>query len=151
MRRWDLTALPASTEKQHSREPGADAPRVPKRDGEIPLVLFSAPECRAVAIQLERGEQMGEHHVRERAVVHVTSGRVEIEASGEAAECSTGSVVTFAPHELHRVRALEPSTLLLLLAPWPGAQHYSEGETESLQHLPANAFVAPAESESDDG
>lgn len=149
MKRWDLTSLPPSTEKQHPREPGAGAPRVPKRDGEIPRVLFSAPECRAVAIQLERGEQMGEHHVRERAVVHVTSGRVEIAASGETVQCSTGNVVTFAPHELHTVRALEPSTLLLVLAPWPAAQHYTDGETESPQRLPPNAFVAPVRSGND--
>ena len=89
---------------------------------------------------------MGEHHVRERAVVHVTSGRVEIEVSGETAPCGIGNVVNFAPHELHTVRALEPSTLPLILAPWPPAQHYTEGETEPAQHLPTNAFVPPAES-----
>lgn len=150
MKRWDLASLPPSTEKQHPREPGSDAPRMPKRDGALPRVLFSAPECRAVAVQLEFGEQMGEHHVRERAVVHVTSGLVEIEASGEVAQCSAGAVITFAPHELHSVRALEPSTLLLILAPWPAAEHYTDGETALPQRVPRNAFVAPSQSGSAD-
>jgi hypothetical protein len=31
VKHWNLTALPPSTEKQHPREPGADAPRVHMR------------------------------------------------------------------------------------------------------------------------
>jgi len=88
---------------------------------------------------------MGDHHVRERAVVHVTAGRVEIEASGETAECGTGTVVSFAPSERHSVLALEQSTLLLILAPWPAAEHYSDGGTQHAQHVPPNASVAPLE------
>lgn len=147
MRRWDLTSLPSSTEKQHPREPGPDAPRVRRRDGQIPRVLFSAPECRAIAISLERDETMGDHHVRERAVVYVVSGQVAIEASGETVECSAGTIVTFAPHERHSVHALDDATLLLLVAPWPAADHYSDSETQQGQHLPANAYVPPLDAE----
>jgi quercetin dioxygenase-like cupin family protein len=147
MKRWDLTSLPPSTEKQHAREPGPDAPRVPRRDGQIPRVLFSSPECRAIAVELERGETMGDHHVRERAVVHVVSGHVAIDASGETVECSPGTLITFAPHERHSVRALDDATLLLLVAPWPAAEHYSDSETEHGEHLPTNAYVAPIEAE----
>lgn len=147
MKRWDLTSLPPSTEKQHPREPRPDAPRVPRRDRQIPRVLFSAPECRAIAIELERGETMGDHHVRERAVVHVVSGRVTVEASGETVECSPGTLITFAPHERHSVHALDDATLLLLVAPWPAAEHYSDSETDHAQHLPTNAYVAPIDAE----
>lgn len=144
MKRWDLTSLPSSTEKQHPREPGADAPRLPRREGQIPRILFSAPECRAVAIELERGETMGDHHVRERAVVQVASGRVAIEASGEKVECAAGTVVTFAPGERHGVYAAEDATPLLLLAPWPAARHYTDdAEAGHAQQLPANASIAP--------
>lgn len=144
MKRWDLTSLPPSTEKQRPRDPGSGAPRVAKHDGQIPRVLFSAPECRAVVVELESGETMGDHHVRERAVVHVISGRVSIDASGESAECPAGTVVTFAPGERHSVHAVEKSALLLLLAPWPAAQHYSDqAEADHAQHLPANASIAP--------
>lgn len=88
MKRWNLKSLPPSTEKQQPRAAGPDAPRVPQQERAIPRVLFSAPECRAVVVELESGEKMGDHHVRERAVVQVTSGRVEITASGETASAA---------------------------------------------------------------
>lgn len=144
MKRWDLTTLPPSTEKERPRAPHPDAPRVPRRDGQIPRVLFSSPECRTVVVELAAGEAMGDHHVRERAVVHVHRGRVEIEASGETAECGAGAVVTFDPGERHSVRAIEDSALLLLLAPWPASKHYTDStELGHAQQLPPNASVEP--------
>jgi quercetin dioxygenase-like cupin family protein len=143
VKHWNLTALPPSTEKQHPREPGADAPRVPRQERQIPRVLFSAPECRMVAIELERGETMGDHHVRERAVVHVVRGRVALDASGERVECGAGTLVTFEPGERHSVHAAEDATLLLLLAPWPAASHYTDdAEAGHAQQLPPNASIA---------
>lgn len=132
MERWDLTSLPPSTEKETPRAPRPDAPRVPRRSGQIPRVLFSTPECRGVVVELGGGESMGDHHVRERAVVQVVSGRVTIEASGEAAECGAGTLVVLDRGERHSVHALEDSMLLLILAPWPVDE----------QHLPPNASVA---------
>jgi quercetin dioxygenase-like cupin family protein len=102
----------------------------------MPRVLFSTPECRAVVIDLESGEELGEHHVRERAVLEVISGRVSIECADETAECETGTLVAFDPGEHHTIRALTDAQLLLLLAPWPGGEH-----------LPANAAVHPIGSE----
>jgi quercetin dioxygenase-like cupin family protein len=143
VKRWDLTSLPPSTEKERSREPGPDAPRVPRRNGQIPRVLFSSPECRAVAIELEAGEEMGEHTVRERVVLHVSSGRVAVTAGGERVECAGGTVVTLDPGEPHAVGALEPSLLLLVLAPWPAAEHYVAGDGGDARQVPANASVDP--------
>ena len=136
-------SLPPSTEKRTPREPGADAPRVPSSEGRIPRVLFSSPECRAVVVELERGEEMGDHRVRERAVVQVVSGRVTIEASGEQVECVPGTLVMFEPAEPHSIRALTDTRLLLVLAPWPAAKHHPGAETEHAQRLPANAVVEP--------
>jgi quercetin dioxygenase-like cupin family protein len=151
MKYWDLTSLPPSTEKQRPRDPGPGAPRVAKHDGQIPRVLFSAPECRAVVVELEPGETMGDHHVRERAVVHVVSGRVSIGAAGETADCAAGTLVTFAPGERHSVHAVDKAILLLLFAPWPAARHYTDdAEAEHAQHLPANASIAPLEPPSGD-
>jgi quercetin dioxygenase-like cupin family protein len=142
--RWDLSALPSSTEKEHPREPGADAPRVPRDEGQFPRVLFSTPECRAVFIELSADETMGDHHVRERAVVHVVSGCVAIDASGETAECAAGTLVAFAPSERHSVRAIDDATLLLLLAPWPAPSHHTDAaEARDVHQLPANASVDP--------
>jgi quercetin dioxygenase-like cupin family protein len=143
VKRWDLTSLPPSTEKRTAREPPPDAPRVPRRDRQIPRVLFSAPECRAVALEFEAGEEMGDHHVRERAVVSVVAGRVAIDASGEATECGVGALLTFDPGERHGVRAIEHSLLLLILAPWPAAEHYTDADAADAAQLPANATIAP--------
>jgi quercetin dioxygenase-like cupin family protein len=143
VKHWDLTSLPPSTEKRTPREPGPDAPRVPRRNGQIPRVLFSAPECRVVVLEFEAGEEMGDHHVRERAVLHVHHGRVSVEAAGEELECGPGAVLTFEPGERHSLRALEQSMLLLVLAPWPRADHDVEGDAGGSRHVPANASVEP--------
>ena len=143
MKRWDLRSLAPSSEKRTAREPGADAPRVPRAGRQMPRVLFSTPECRAVVADLQAGEELGDHHVRERAVVEVIAGRVSIESSEETVACETGTLVTFDPGEHHTVRALADSRLLLLLAPWPAAKHGTESESGHGQHLPANAVAEP--------
>jgi len=105
-----------------------------------PRVLFSSSACRAVVIDLQPGETMGEHAVRENAIVHVTSGAVAIATDGPELQCPAGSLVVFAPGERHTLRAIDASRLLLLLAPWPADGHYQAGEPE---HLAANAHVPP--------
>jgi quercetin dioxygenase-like cupin family protein len=109
----------------------------------MPRVLFSSPECRVVVVDIANGEEIGDHRVRERAVVEIVSGRVSIESSGETAECDAGTLVTFDPGEEHRVRARADTRLLLMLAPWPAADHYTESEKGHGDHLPANAVVEP--------
>lgn len=73
----------------------------------------------------------------------VVTGRVVVESSGETAECDAGTLVTFDPGEKHRAHALADARLLLMLAPWPAAQHYTEAEKADGEHLPANAVVEP--------
>ncbi len=141
MRRWDLGSLAPSSEKQTAREPGADAPRVTRAGRQMPRVLFSSPECRAVVIDLERGDELGEHQVRERAVVEVVSGRVSIEYAAESVQCEAGTLVTFDPGERHTIRALAEARLLLLLAPWPGES--DPVPANGSDRLPANAVSGP--------
>lgn len=143
MKRWDLTSLPPSTEKQTPREPGPDAPRVPRGDGQIPRVLFTSSACRAVVVDLASGETMGDHRVRERAVVQIVTGRVTIESSGETVDCNAGTLVTFDPGERHTVHAHDETRLLLILAPWPAPTHYTDREAGDAERLPANAVVEP--------
>jgi quercetin dioxygenase-like cupin family protein len=143
MKRWHLPTLEASSDKRTAREPGADAPRVPSVGAQKPRVLFSSPECRLVALDLSSGEQLPDHHVRERAVVQVISGRVAIDAAGETVECETGTVVTFDPGERHALRGLDDARLLLMLAPWPAAKRKAATEEPKDQHLPANATAEP--------
>jgi quercetin dioxygenase-like cupin family protein len=110
----------------------------------MPRVLFTSPECRAVVIDLRDGEELGDHRVRERAVVEVVAGRVSIECSGETVDCDTGTLVTFDPGEHHKVSALADARLLLILAPWPALKHTSKTEVDhDQQHLPANAVAEP--------
>jgi mannose-6-phosphate isomerase-like protein (cupin superfamily) len=71
------------------------------------------------------------------------SGRIEVEAGGRTVECESSTLVTFAPGESRRVRALEPSRLLLVLAPWPGEGHFREGEEADPERMPANAAAPP--------
>jgi quercetin dioxygenase-like cupin family protein len=97
------------------------------------------------------GEELSDHHVRERAVVQVISGRVAIEASGQKVECDVGTVVTFDPGERHAVRGVEDARLLLVLAPWPAAGHNTTAEEPHAQHLPANATSEPIVGPPSDG
>lgn len=107
-------------------------------------MLFSAPgECRAIVLDLKAGDEMGEHSVRERAVVHVVSGAVRIGDPKRPVEAPAGTLVTFDPGERHTVTALEDTRLLLLLAPWPAPGHFLEGEDADPAHLPSNATAAP--------
>lgn len=143
MKRWHLPTLKPSSDKRTARQPGADAPRVPSIGAQKPRVLFSSPECRLIALDLDAGEELPEHHVRERAVVQVISGRVAIDASGETSECKAGTLVTFEPGERHALHGLEDARLLLVLAPWPAADQNTTKEVPHDQHLPANAISEP--------
>jgi quercetin dioxygenase-like cupin family protein len=116
---------------------------VPKTGTQMPRVLFSSPECRAVVIDLERGGEIGEHRVRERAVIEVVDGIVTMEVAGESVECPAGTLVVFDPGESHAVRALDDSRLLLVLAPWPASGHDLASEEGRDGHLPVNAVVDP--------
>lgn len=108
----------------------------------MPLVLFSAPECRAIAVDLQAGETMGDHRVRERAVVQIVTGRVTVETSEGTAACDAGTLITFDPNEGHSVHAHEDARLLLILAPWPAPRHYTDGERPH-DDLPDNAMADP--------
>jgi quercetin dioxygenase-like cupin family protein len=96
-----------------------------------------------VALDLRTGDELGDHVVRERAVVQVVSGRVEIQTADEKLECDAGTLITFDPGERHAVRGLDDARLLLVLAPWPAAGHNAPSETPHDQHLPANATIEP--------
>ncbi len=142
MKRWDLLSLSPSSRKQTARQPGADAPRVAMQERQQPRVLFSSPECRAVVVDLSSGEGLGDHQVRERAVLEVVTGRILVDCGGETFECGAGALLTFDPGEQHGVRALADARLLLLLAPWPGAGHDTSAET--ADDVPANAVAEQA-------
>ena len=91
-----------------------------------PVVLHSDNEARAVLIQLEPGQEMGEHQVKEHAFLVVVDGEAQIDADGTTVEAATGTLVRFDPDERHAVSSRGGARLLLVLAPWPGPGHYRE-------------------------
>lgn len=124
MQQWDLTAANAGT-----------------RTG--PHVLFSTSEARGIVIALAPGEEMGDHQVRERALIHVLRGSVRCTSGVDTATCAEGTLIVFEPGEPHSVCALQPTRLLVVLAPWPAPGHYEAAEGEDPHELPVHATQPP--------
>ena len=108
-----------------------------------PRVGVSTSEVRAVVIALAQGEEMGDHQVRERALIQVLSGSVSCTSSVDTATCEEGTLILFEPGERHSVRALLPTRLLVVLAPWPAPGHYDAAEGEDPHELPVHATQPP--------
>jgi quercetin dioxygenase-like cupin family protein len=96
-----------------------------------PLVLHTADEARAVMIRLGAGQALGDHQVKERAWVTVVEGEVRVSAGGHDELCGVGTLLMFEPNERHSLVSDGGARILLLLAPWPGAGHYWDGERSS--------------------
>ena len=124
MERWHLPSIDASGKRE-------------------PRVLFSRAEVRGVLIDLNEGDEMGDHRLHESAVLQVVAGKVGIELGDQGIECDAGTLLTFDPGETRRLRALAPSRILLLLTPWPGDGHFAVGETTDPARMPAHATEPP--------
>ena len=93
-----------------------------------PVVLHSEEgEARAVLIGLKPGQRLGDHQVKEAALLVVVDGSVEVEAGGERVSARPGTVFRFDPDERHSISSESGAKLLLVLAPWPGEGHYRGG------------------------
>jgi quercetin dioxygenase-like cupin family protein len=89
-----------------------------------PEILASSDDARVIALMIPAGESLDDHQVHERAWVIVLDGEVEIEtAGGERVSGGVGLLLEFAANERHAVHARTDARLLLLLTPWPGADH----------------------------
>ena len=94
-----------------------------------PVVLRSDDAARAVMIALEPGQALGDHQVKEYALVAVIDGSVRVEAGGSAVEGETGCVFSFDADERRSISTKSGARILLVLAPWPGEGHY-RGESK---------------------
>ena len=96
-----------------------------------PVVLRSDDAARAVLIALEPGQELGDHQVKEHALVAVVDGSVRVQAGGSTVEGATGCCFYFDADERRSISTDEGARILLVLAPWPGEGHY-RGEEKSL-------------------
>jgi quercetin dioxygenase-like cupin family protein len=94
-----------------------------------PVVLHSKEgSARTVLIELKAGEALGDHRVKESALLVILNGTVRVEAGDESVDAERGRLFRFEPDERHSVTSDGGARLLLVLAPWPGEGHY-RGET----------------------
>jgi quercetin dioxygenase-like cupin family protein len=96
-----------------------------------PVVLRSDAAARAVLVALHPGQRLGDHQVKERALVSVVDGTVRVESGGESIEGDAGSFFTFDADERRSISTETGARILLVLAPWPGEGHY-RGEEKSV-------------------
>jgi quercetin dioxygenase-like cupin family protein len=95
-----------------------------------PVVLHSREGAeRAVLIELRPGETMGDHGVKESALLLVLDGSLRVEAPDETVDAAAGALFHFDPDERRAVTSDDGARLLLLLAPWPGEGHYRGGRS----------------------
>jgi quercetin dioxygenase-like cupin family protein len=88
------------------------------------VVLRSDGSARAVLIVLDAGQQLGDHQVKERALVAVIDGQVRVEAGGEQIAGGEGTFFSFDADERRSISTDSGARILLILAPWPGEGHY---------------------------
>ena len=89
-----------------------------------PVVLRSDEAARAVLIALDPGQSLGEHQVKERALISVVDGTVRVESGDDVIEGEVGSFFSFDVDERHSISTEDGARILLVLAPWPGDGHY---------------------------
>jgi quercetin dioxygenase-like cupin family protein len=106
---------------RHWRLPEVETPN----GARSPVVLHSREgSARAVLIELQPGEGLGDHRVKESALLVVLDGTARVEAGHESVDAESGTLFHFEPDEEHSVTSEGGARLLLLLAPWPGEGHY---------------------------
>jgi quercetin dioxygenase-like cupin family protein len=93
-----------------------------------PVVLRSDESARAVLVALEPGQRLGDHQVKERALVAVIDGAVRVESGGKTIEGGTGCFFSFDVDERRSISTDTGARILLVLAPWPGEGHYRGDE-----------------------
>ena len=121
--RWHLPSIAASGKRE-------------------PRVLLSRPEYRAVLIDLNAGDELGDHRLHESALVDVVAGTVSLGMDGQRSNALRARF-SFAPGETRSLRALESSRILMLLSPWPGEGHVPAGEDTDPARTPTQATTPP--------
>lgn len=93
------------------------------RGSRDPRVLEAGGDSRVVVLDLQPGQRLEDHSVREPALVLVVRGEAEFEVAGSVARCATGTLVALEARERHAVTTASGARLLLVLSPWPAPDH----------------------------
>jgi len=94
-----------------------------------PVVLHSRDgEGRVVLIALDAGQELGEHQVKEAALLLVVDGSATVDAGDASVAAGAGDLFHFEPDERRTVRSADGARIVLFLAPWPGVGHYRGGD-----------------------
>lgn len=83
--------------------------------------------ARVIVLALPQGESLQEHQVHEHAWLLLLAGELTVRSGGDHGEIAAGGLVHFDPAERREVQARSDARLLLILAPWPGEGHPSQG------------------------
>ena len=79
------------------------------------ITLMKTPGLTLVLMALRAGDVMHQHQASGPVVIQVLTGKVLVEFAGDAPELCAGELLTVDPLVMHEVRALEESTLLLMV------------------------------------
>ena len=84
-------------------------------------VLLDTPDVRLVVFRIAPGQAVPPHRSPSTVTLTVLEGSGTISGAGVERSCSAGDVVSYAPEELHGMRATAEELLLLAtIAPRPG-------------------------------
>lgn len=67
-----------------------------------------------IQIQMEKGEEITEHHAREETLIIVRSGKVEFDLESEKVVLTNEQLLQMDPYEKHSLKAIEKTDLILL-------------------------------------
>lgn len=122
---------PADADREHGRRAGTDEGTAthltgmigraePGASGPGASVVHRDETTKIVAFEFDSGQELPDHAAFHPVLIQLLRGRVEFGLPDRTLELEPGQIVHLTPKLRHRVRALEPTTLLVtMLLPRP--------------------------------
>jgi quercetin dioxygenase-like cupin family protein len=89
----------------------------PVGNGIVSRTVLNTPELRAVEFAFAEGQELTEHTSTSRALIQILTGACDFVVAGETRKMRAGDLLHLVPRVPHALRATEPMTMLLVLAP----------------------------------
>lgn len=67
-----------------------------------------------IQLQMEKDEEITEHHAREETLIIVRNGKVEFDVEGKKVVLTNENLLQMEPYEKHSLKAIEKTDLILL-------------------------------------